>query len=194
MGKRLVEDCLALDLAWLMRLGPIRSGQSGSGEIRWDVGGQAIGALRFRLDLRATDTAGLVLRFNAASPEGERTPIQQMISLAALPQHLGGCRWWLRCPVTDERARVLYLPPDGNRFASREACGLAYRVERLSRFDRPFEKLFRVQRRLGGRQGLSVGLERPEGMWRRTFVRHVALMEQYDLACTKKIAALIDRT
>jgi len=58
-------------------------------------------------------------------------------------------------PVTGERARTLHLPPGGSRFASRKAFGLSYRVERLTRFNRPFEKLFRLQRRLGVRKGLK---------------------------------------
>lgn len=193
MGKRLVEDCLALDLAWLLRLASIRAGQAGNGEIKWTLDGEALGSLCFRLDLRATETARLILRYALETPEGKRTPMRQVIALTALPQHLGGHRWWLRCPVTGERARVLYLPQDGDRFASRKAWGLGYRVERLNRFDRPFEKLFRVQRRLGGRQGLSAGLERPKGMWQRTFARHVADLEQRDLACVEQIAALVKR-
>lgn len=191
MGKRLVEDCLTLDLAWLMRLAPIRAGQAGNGEIKWAVDGHAIGSLCFRLDLRATETARLTLRYALATPEGKRTPVRQVIALSALPQHLGGHRWWLRCPITGERARVLYMPPDGDRFASRKAWGLAYRVERLNRFDKPFEKLFRVQRRLGNGQGLGTGLEKPKGMWQRTFARHAKRFEALDLDCAVKIAGLI---
>jgi hypothetical protein len=191
MGKRLVEDCLTLDLAWLMRLGPIRAGQAGNGEVNWRLGGDPVGTAQFRLDLRARDAARLILRYAIATPEGKSTPVRQEIALTAMPQHFGGHRWWLICPVTGEKARVLYLPQGGNRFASRKAWGLSYRVERLSRFDRPFEKLFRVQQRLGGRQGLGEGLQRPEGMWRRTFARHVAALEQHDLACIEQIATRI---
>lgn len=194
MGKRLVEDCLALDLAWLLRLASIRAGQAGNGEIKWTLDGQALGSLCFRLDLRAAENARLILRYALAAPEGKQTPMRQVIALSALPQHLGGHRWWLRCPVTGERARVLYLPQDGDRFASRKAWGLAYSVERLNRFDRPFEKLFRAQRRLGGRQGLGTGLEKPKGMWQRTFARHAERFEALDLDCAEKIAGLIGRT
>ncbi|MCL4671847.1 MAG: hypothetical protein KJZ64_02700 [Sphingomonadaceae bacterium] len=193
MGKRLVEDCLTLDLAWLMRLASIRAGQAGNGEVKWTVDGEALGSLCFRLDLRATETARLILRYALETPEGKRTPMRQVIALTTLPQHLGGYRWWLRCPVTGERARVLYLPPDGDRFASRKAWGLAYRVERLKRFDRPFEKLFRAQQRLGNGQGLGLAVQRPKGMWRRTFARHVAALEQRDLACVEQITAFVKR-
>ena len=97
----------------------------------------------------------------------------------------------MRCPVTGERARCLYLPPGGAHFASRAALGLSYRVEGLTRFDRPFEKLFRVQRRLGDVQGLCAGLKRPKGMWNRTYARHASRLEALDVACAEKIVALI---
>lgn len=187
MGKRLVEDCLSLDLAWLMRLGPIRDGQAGSGEINWSRDGDLVGTAQFRLDLQSAESAQLTLNFYAVQS------MKQTISLAALPQHFGGQRWWMHCPVTGERVRTLHLPPDGDRFASRNAWALTYRVEHLNRFDRPFEKLFRAQRRLGSGQALGMPLERPKGMWRRTFARHVAVLEQRDLACVEQVAGLIKR-
>lgn len=181
-GKRLVEDCLTLDLAWLMRLGPIRDGQAGNGEIHWRDGGAPFRSARFRIDLRNIDRAFLTIDSNA---------ISQTIELVASPQHFGGQRWWFRCPVTGERARTLHLPPDGSRFASRKALGLAYRAERLTRFDRPFEKVLRTQRNLNSPQGFGLGLARPKGMWRRTYVRHAARLEMFDVACAEKIVALI---
>jgi hypothetical protein len=184
-GKRLVEDCLTLDLAWLMRLGPIGDGQAGIGEIHWRVVGEPVRSAQFRLDLRNLDSARLTLCNDT---------INQTIALVAVKQNFGGLRWWMRCAVTGERARTLHLSPGGNCFASRKALGLAYRVERLARFDRPFEKLFRVQRRLGGVQGLAMGLERPKGMWRRTYARNVTRLDQCDLACAHQIAALMKRT
>jgi hypothetical protein len=191
-GKPLVEDCLTLDLAWLMRLGPIGDGQAGTGEVRWSVDGVAVGTLHFRLDLRTTGSARLLLRYIIADRNGQPSLVRQVIALTSAPQHLGGRRWWLRCPVTGERARILYLPPGGDRFGSRKAWGLAYRMERLSHFDRPFEAFFRAQRRVGGSQGLAMGLVRPKGMWRRTYHRYLARFETLDLACAKKIAALVE--
>lgn len=194
MSERLVDDCLALDLAWLMRLGPVRTGQRGSGKVQWSIGGTTTGEIRFRLDLRKTGTASLILKFNACGKDGIRQPVTQIFCLEALPQNFGGLRWWLHCPATGKRVRTLHLAPGRNLFASREALGLAYRVERLDHFDRAFEKVFRAQRRLGQPHGLGHGLERPKGMWRRTFNRHVAALERHDLACGKQIAALIPKS
>lgn len=192
MGKRLVEDCLTLDLAWLMRLAPIGAGQAGNGKIKWSRDGDVIGWAQFRLDLLETEKARLLLRFCPAGHGSGREPTRQAIALTTVPQHLGGYRWWLHCPVTGERARVLYLPPDGDRFASRKAWRLVYRVEQLNRFDRAFEKLFRAQRRLGNSQGLGAELSRPKGMWRRTFVGHAERFQILDLNCAEKIVAMIE--
>lgn len=190
-GRPVVEDCVTLDLAWLMRLGPIREGQAGGGKVEWSIDGEICASAHFRLDLRNSKAARLVLRFSSVQPNGQNKPVTQAIALTALPQHFGSRRWWMRCPVTGERVRTLHRPPGDERFVGRKAAGLAYRVERVGRFDRPFEKLFRVQRRLGNAQGLGTGLERPKGMWRRTYARHAERFEMLDLDCAEKIAALI---
>lgn len=181
-GKSLVEDCLTIDLAWLMWLGPIRDGQVGNGVIHWRDDVAPIRSVRFRIDLRDVDHAHLTVN-------GEM--INQSIELVALPQHFGGHRWWFRCPVTGERTRTLHLPPEGGRFASRKALRLAYRSERIGRFDRPFEKVFQLQRKLNGAQGLGLGLTRPKGMWRKTHIRHMARLEVLNIACAEKIVSLI---
>lgn len=191
-GKPLVEDCLSLDLAWLMRLGPIPEGQEGRGEIKWSAVGQLIASANFRLEFRMAEPARLILHHRYALRDGQDNPMRQVIALTALPQHFGGHRWWMRCPVTGERVRTLHLPVGGDRFASRKAWGLAYRVERLNRFDRPFEKLFRAQRRLGGARGLGIELKRPKGMWQRTYARHTDRLDALDIGCVEEIAALIE--
>ena len=192
-GKPLVEDCLTLDLAWLMRLGPIRQGHAGSGEIKWSRDGNPLATGHFRLDLGEMEMPHLLLRYTVLLPDGTHKKVVQEIALASTEQHFGGRRWWMICPTTGKRARTLHLPPDGNRFASRKAWGLAYRVERLNHFDRPFEKLFRAQRILGGSGRLGARVERPKGMWRRTYACHCARIERHDLACVDQIAALIEQ-
>lgn len=151
-GKGLVEECLTLDLAQLMRLGPMRDGLAGKGFLEWRQDGEAIGSVRFRLDLRAAEAARLVLAYCVAVDGGQRS-VSQRIRLVFTVPRFGGRRWWMLCPVTGERVRCLHLLPGADRFTSRKAWGLSYRVERLGRSDRPFERLFRVQRKLAGDLG-----------------------------------------
>ena len=190
-GKPLVEDCLTLDLAWLMRLGPIKLGMSGGGVKTWSIDGQCVSAIRFQLDLRQVDTACLILNYDLALPNAQSRAVCQKISLTSTVPNFGGRRWWMLCPVTGARVRKLYLAPHGDRFASRNAIGLGYRVERLNHFDRPFEKLFRLQRKLGCPAGLGAALDRPKGMWKRSYDRHLSHFANIELACGEEIGALI---
>ena len=188
--KPLVEDCLRLDLAWLMRLGPLREGRAGDGAVEWSIYGQIVASASFRFDLRCVETARIIICLNHAVEAGARMPVQQVVLLAATRQHFGGHRWWMRCPIAGKRARVLYLPPGGDRFAGRSALGLGYRVERISHFDRPFEKLFRLQRKLGTPEHLGATPARPKGMWERTYERHLARLSSLDAACSDEICRL----
>jgi hypothetical protein len=186
----LVEDSLTLDLAQLMRLGPMRDGLAGDGFLEWRQDGEAIGSARFRLDLTEAEAARLVLAFCVAV-DGKRRTVSQSIRLAFTVPQFGGRRWWMLCPVTGERVRCLYLPPGGDRFASREAWGLSYRMERLGQFDRPFEQLARRQRRLGGIAGWGIVPARPKGMWGRTYARHLGRLAALDAGCGAAILGLM---
>jgi hypothetical protein len=184
-GKPLVEDCLRLDLAQLMRLGPMRDGIAGDGWLEWRQDAQRLGRICFRIDLRQPSDARLVLEFRAG--QGEAAAFRQSIGLAFTVPNYGGRRWWLICPDTGRRVRCLYLPPGGARFTGRKALGLAYRVERLEQFDRPFARLHRQRRKLaGGHQPM-----RPKGMWQRSYDQRLAALVAADAACLSAIAAKI---
>jgi hypothetical protein len=188
----LVEDSLTLDLAQVMRLGPVRDGQRGLGSLSWRLDGEAIGSAWFRIDLRSIDAARLVIVFALAGVDGRRPRIvRQSIRLGFTVPQFGGRRWWMLCPVTGSRVRCLHLSPHGDRFASREALGLAYRVERLGRFDRPFEKVFRAQQRLGGSVGWGAEIARPKGMWSRTYCSRLERLAALDADCCAAVAWLL---
>lgn len=179
-----VEDCLRLDIAQLMRLGPVRDGMAGQGWMEWREAGQLLGGVQIRLDLRDAGKACLRVAFRLAQGEGAGRVVAQRIRLAFTVPNYGGRRWWLICPETGQRVRCLYLPPGGARFASRLALGLAYRVERLGHFDRPFERLHRQRRKLAG----SHEPMRPKGMWQRSFDRQLAALVAADAACFDAIS------
>lgn len=190
-NRPVAEDCLALDLAKLMRLGPIGEGVLARGEYVWSIEGVRIAAVQFRLDLRSSEAATLDLDFHGETRERGGQEISQTIFLCHTQPNFGGRRWWMRCPVTGERARVLYRVPSGIEFAGRSALNLGYRVERLGHFDRPFEKLFRLHRKFGALECLGSIPEKPKGMWKRTWARHIAQLEKHNLACAEQITDLI---
>lgn len=189
--RPIAEDCFALDLAKLMRQGPIREGVLATGEYVWSIEGARIAAVRFRLDLRTPDAASLHLYSIGRPHDGRGERISQLISLCCTRPNFGGRRWWMCCPVSGNRARVLYLVPGKEKFIGRSALNLAYRSERISHFDRPFEKLFRLQRKLDSAQYLGSVPRRPKGMWRQTWAQHGAQLEALNLICAEQIADLI---
>ena len=70
---------------------------------------------------------------------------------------------------------------------------LPYRSQHVARRDRPFEKLFRLQRKLGSIEGWEAGLRRPKGMWRRTYERHWERYLELDAECGQEMAAVFSR-
>ena len=119
----------------------------------------------------------LILTYTRGSG-ADKESVRQDVRLVWTQPHYGGRRWWMICPFTGTRCATLYLPGNGDRFASRKAWKLHYTSQRAAGHDKPFERLNRLQRKLGCREGYEEWLYRPKGMWHRTFARHQA---KYDL-------------
>ena len=126
-GRTLVEDCLALDIAGLVRDGLIMPGGRKASSLHWreiDTG-REVGSVSYEADMTDAGTATLRLSWRTGSG-GDARARSVTIRLATTRQRLGGVRWWFLCPITGKRAGKLHLPPGGDAFASRQALGLAY--------------------------------------------------------------------
>lgn len=77
----------------------------------------------------------------------------------------------MHCPVNGTRVGKLYMPPGAKSFASREVWRLGYQSQRNAPRDAAFERLFKVQKKLGCREGWEMPIRRPKGMHRRTYER-----------------------
>ena len=95
------------------------------------------------------------------------------------------------CPYQGNRANKLYLPNGGSKFASRQAYRLGYRSQRLSPADQTFERLFRLQRKLGSPKGWGGILLRPKGKWRRTYDWHFEQWMDLENDCNRVAAGII---
>lgn len=137
-------------------------------------------------------TSELKLSFWRGSGE-DRERVEQKIRLVFTEPNFGGRRWWMICPYKHIQVAKLYLPNGGDRFASRKAWRLAYQSQRVAHRDRAFEKLFRLQRKLGCEQGYDSFIRRPKGMWHRTFDRHLERFEELDAICGAEMAMLVLR-
>jgi hypothetical protein len=73
----------------------------------------------------------------------------QTISLVAHARPFGGCQWYVLCPVTGCKARVLFRPPGASYFASRHAWGR--QVAYASQFEDPIGRAHRTQAKVKAR-------------------------------------------
>ena len=124
-----VEDCLVLSIADLVRHKVIVPGALTDGVLAWSRGGEQPHArVTYEADLLTDKHAAIQLRYRI----DDRSESTHVWLRYTVPQY-GGRRWWFSCPLTGDRVAKLYLPPGQNRFASRRAYGLAYKSSRKSR-------------------------------------------------------------
>lgn len=122
---------------------------------------------------RRPDGSGDALEIRIEPRSGNRlrlayingTPCSCTISLVAVPQHFGGVRWFVECPLLDadggpcrRRVRALYLPAGRRYFGCRWCHHLTYRsVQRpvASQLQRLAETLAYFERDLNSRDTLA---------------------------------------
>lgn len=191
-GRPTADASKKIDLAWMIRTGRARPGGWVSGDLRWSWGGSPAGSIGYVANMEDETAAYLRLMYWRGEG-GDREHVEQVVRLVSTRPNFGGRRWWMVCPYSGRRVAKLYLPAGGDRFASRHAWKLGYQSQRVARRDRPFEKLFRLQRKLGSEQGWDAPLWRPKGMWRRTYERHLERYYELDDECAAEMAMLVLR-
>lgn len=163
------------------------------GSLHWNCRGEPAGSISYTADMTDPDNASLELRYTNGNG-AERVSVVQRVALCHTRPNYGGRRWWMLCPYRGQRVLKLYLPAGGDRFASSRAWRLAHHSQRVAAVDRPFEAMFRLQRKLGGDEGFDAGLARkPKGMWQRTYDR---LWERYfalDAVCSVVMTGYVNR-
>lgn len=191
-GRPTAEMSLRIDLAWMLRTGRASEGNRQFGSLNWTCGDRVAGSIGFTADMLDPENAWLELSYSRGSGES-REAVKQRISLCYTVPNYGGRRWWMICPYQHVRVGKLYLPNGGDCFASRQAWRLGYHIQRVAHRDRPFEKLFRLQKKLGCDQGWEAGLSRPKGMWNQTFERHLERYWELDDQCAVEMMGLVNR-
>lgn len=189
-GRPTVEDGLTVDLGLMLRRGWAKDGASGAGTLSWSSNGEPFATIGHSYDLTDPDNAHLTLTYTRTPRSASPEKVEQRIRLVWTRPTYGGRRWWMICPYSGRRVAKLHLPPGGDRFASRLAWRLPYRSQRSAHRDRPFDRLFRLQRKLGSPEGWEAGLMRPKGMWRRTYERHLDSYWQLDAQCAVEMMSL----
>lgn len=179
-----------VDLAWMMRSGLAAEGQERAGTLRWSCGGNSAGSIGYRALMRDEGQERLILSYTRGEgDDAER--VEQTVWLTFTEPHFGGKRWWMICPYRGHRVGKLYMPPGGDRFASRQAWRLGYQSQRDAPRDKPFERLFRIQKKLGCEIGWGNYPVRPKGMWHSTYERHMERFWELEAECAAEMMALI---
>lgn len=191
-GRPTADASRRIDLAWMLRTGRAAEGSEYRGILSWTCGGSSSGSISYVAAMGEPGVERLELSYTRG--EGaDREQVRQDVRLCYTVPNYGGKRWWMICPYRGHRVGKLYLPPGGDRFASRRAWRLGYQSQRDTMRDRPFERLFRLQKKLGCEQGWEAGLRRPKGMWNRTFERHLERYWELDTECAVEMMGLIGR-
>jgi len=186
-GRPTADASLRIDLAWMLRTGRAKEGAVTWGSLSWLRGDQPYGSISYRAIMDTPGEERLELSYTRSSG-GEREQVKQIVQLSFSRPHYGGKRWWMICPYRGLRVGKLYLPPNGDRFASRLAWRLGYHIQRVAKHDRASERVFRLQRKLKGDQGLGNFPRRPKGMWRRTYERHLERYWELEEAADAELA------
>lgn len=191
-GRPTADMSKKIDLAWMIRTGRATPGQWISGGLNWSYAGQSAGSISYVANMEDEHDSYLRLNYWRGSGD-EKEHVEQKVRLVFTEPNFGGRRWWMICPCSGRRVGKLYLPNGGDRFAGRRAWRLAYNSQRVARRDRVFERLFRLQRKLGCPQGWDSWITKPKGMWNRTFERHLEEFERLDGECGAEMAMLVLR-
>lgn len=175
-GGPTVERALKLDLAHLTAQRQFRPGAHVSGSLQWTSTrtGRVTATIGFEADMRDGGDAWVRLHYASCRDDGTKAGHDYRVRLDTTAPHLGGRRWWFRCPMTGRRARVLYLPDGASTFASRGAHGLAYASQRQTDTDNAIDRSLALRRKLGvdDRNTLRMPFApRPKWMRRATHAR-----------------------
>jgi len=129
-----VEQCLPFDVSWLRRGGAFKRSQIQTGAFQWSSPfGGTVAALGYCVG-RSESEGWVVLidpELAARYPAGVRVP-ECIIHLARTKPHLGGLRFWFRCPIRQDgkecgtRVRKLFLPPGAQTFGCRICYNLTF--------------------------------------------------------------------
>lgn len=191
-GRPTADTSLRIDAAWLVRTGHARPGATAGGTLTWSRNGEPYASVGYTADMSDPDAGELRLSYKRGSG-ADAEQVRQTIRFDWTEPHYGGRRWSFICPYSGRRSRKLYLPPGGDRFAGSAAWRLPYASQRVEHSQRPFDAMFRIQKKLGCDEGWDAGLFRPKGMHRRTFERHWERYEQLDAQCAVIMVGMINR-
>lgn len=164
-----LEDALRFDLTRFKECQDELTNVWFMGSWQWSRYGKKYAGVGY--NWRTSDWAGeLVFRWSQNGKSYENR-----IKLEALPLNFGGKRWWMRCPASGKRARVLYLFPGLDTFVHRTAIQPlpTYSIQRQSGASKIINQRWKIRQKIGDEfSDLFTPLWKPKGMHRRRFWKY----------------------
>ena len=191
-GRPTADAAYKIDLAWMLRTGRAQDGSHIEGALHWSCKGKPSGWVRYETIMDEPGQERLELTYTLSSGD-EDEKVRQIIRLCHTVPHYGGKRWWMICPFKGIRVGKLYMPSRGGHFASRQMWQLSYQVQKVPHRERPMERLFALQHKLGGTAGVGNMLNRPKGMWGRTYQRHLERSCELEYQCEAQMMIVMKR-
>ena len=121
-----LEQGLKLDINRLARQGVLDANRAaGPSRIEWTntYTGEEVASGTITADMEGPDEGWL--------RESKSESLTQRIDLRAMPRHFGGRQWYFRCPATQSRCSVLWMPPGARHVLQPSSLAQASRL-RLS--------------------------------------------------------------
>ncbi len=185
-----VDEGLKLDINKLKRDGMLALNSWQSGSLAWTrVGtGEETGSIGYETNTLDKNDMWMRVHYTHTSHyNDEPNKMDYKIKLETTQPNYGGKRLWFICPLTHERAGVLFSPPGSKWFASRHAYNLKYQSQSRSAHDRAIDRMWKLKNRLGGDEYLR----KQKGMHWKTFERMVEEIHDAEEMCDAYLAQFV---
>jgi hypothetical protein len=154
----------------LYKAGCLEPGYAGLWQ--WSRDGEVVASIGLRAEQHRLRLVYTVRRYGE-----EPEDIDEPVVIAYAPCRFGGERPYFLCPgVVNGRycgRRVVKLYGPGRYFLCRHCYRLTYASRSEEPYDRALRRANKRRMRLGGEPGTCSMIQRPKGMWNRTFEREL---------------------
>jgi len=170
-GKSKAEHCRKLDINKMLKEGCLKPGCGGGWQ--WLEDGKKVANIRFYVEENQ-----VTLNYRFRSYDSDWMDVEQPVPIIWTPCRYGGQRPYFCCPGVVSRIhcgrRAIKLYSGGKYFLCRHCYNLAYSSQSETRADRLLRRANKRRMALGGEPGVYSWINRPKGMWQRTYNRHKA--------------------
>jgi hypothetical protein len=190
-GKGKIEAARALDISRLMKAGVFRDGWSGGWQ--WSRDGEKVASISM---IGGRDLITLSFQFSRGSSAPKS--VRQTVEVEWRPCRYGGERPYFRCsgrPNGKDCGRAVQkLYGAGHYFHCRHCYRLVFASQSEDSCDRAQRKADRVRTMLAGQTvNRFVFPRRPNGMWQRTYDRHIATLMNADMLLDERLHHAAER-